>query len=595
VLQNPHQNAIEVAPIGPASGTAASTRTGQRSAALAGLAVLTAYLAVGLLLSRHQEFWSPDSAIRFVQTESLRRAGYRGVAVPYPAEALDPEGRYFPAGPWFHYARNGRHYLSYLPYFPALSAVFYGAFGYLGLILVPMAAGLAAAWITYRVLRRVVPGLATAGAVALALGTPLLIYSGVFWDHSLAVALAAGALALIIGTIEDFRLLPGTLVAAGALLGAGTWVRNEMYLLAAVAIVLWPLTARRSRLAGLLALASGAGLMVGLQWAINTRLYGSAMGYKGQGLVAGRVQDAVTAGGSRFAPWISDKLGNLYYQIVSPDFYAFSSGAILIGVTIAGALLLAGILMRVGVGRRSTWLITAGGLVGATTSILAVSSRTSVSGLLPAMPFVVLLMLPGAAATWERYLAGVAAVFTAAVILTGTHGGLQWGPRYLLPILPALVWLAAAAVGRVREAPAPVWAAARASAGLIVGASMLAQVAGVEFVDFAIARNVRVNASLRDTPTEVIVTSLEWLVLGAGQIYFEKQLMYVDTIEDFRRLVDRLAERQVARWSYVPRSGGAFGQRQIEEWTADHTWRFTPVHDTLINGIRVVTYAGTGQ
>ncbi|MDR7419646.1 MAG: hypothetical protein QN178_12135 [Armatimonadota bacterium] len=555
--------------------------------------ILAAYACAAFLLSRHQEFWSPDSAVRFVQAESLRRAGYRDVAVPYPAESLDPEGRFYPAGPWFHYARGGRHYLSYLPYFPAMSAVFYGALGYPGLILVPMIAGLAAVWATYAVLRRLVPGLAIAGTVTLALGTPLIVYSAVFWDHSLVVALAAGALACIAVGIEDSRCPLRGLLAAGALLGAGTWIRNEMYLLAAVAVGLWPLAARYGKWRGLLALGGGAGVMVGLQWMVNTRLYGSAMGYKGQGLVVGRVQDAVAAGTDRLSPWIADKLGNLYYQIVSPDFYAFNPAAVATGLGIAGALLLAGLLMRLGVGRRSTWLVTGGGLLATLTSVLAVSSRTSVSGLLLAMPFVVLLMLGGGRAAWERYLLWVAILFTLAVILTGTHGGLQWGPRYLLPVVPALVWLTAAAVDRARAAPANVWAATRAAAGLIAGASILVQVAGVEFVDFAIARNVRVNASLRDAPTEIIVTSLEWLVLGAGPIYFEKQLMFVDSVEDFRKLVDRLAERRVARWSYIPRSGGAFRQRQIEEWTAGGAWRYAPVQDMLINGIRVVTYAGT--
>jgi hypothetical protein len=592
VLQNPHQSAIEVAVTPLTDSPIAGAQAGRAAAVVALIAILAAYLATGLVLSRHREAWSPDSAVRMVQVESLRRAGYRDVAVSYPAEHLDPEGRYFPAGPWFHFMRGGQHYLSYLPYFPAVSAVFYGALGYAGLIVLPMAAGLVAVWITHRVLRRKAPALATAGAVALGLGTPLLIYSGVFWDHSLVVALAAGAFALVIGAMDGADARLPWLLAAGALLGAGTWLRNEMYLLAAAVVGLWPLTAPRARIKGLIALGSGAGLLVALQWIINTRLYGSALGYKGQGLVAGRVQDAVAAGSSRLAPWISDKLGNLYYQIFSPDFYAFNLTALMIGLGIGAAFVLGGLLTRSGVLRRSRWLITSGGLLAVATALLMISARTSVSGLLPAVPFLVLLLLPGPHAPWEQFLWRVSGAFVAAVVVTGTHGGLQWGPRYLLPVLPALVWLAVAAVDRARETAPGVWGALRPTAALLVAAGMLVQLAGVEFVEFAIGRNARVNQALRDAPTTVVVTSLEWLVLGAGPIYFEKQLMYVDTIEDFRQLVDRLAEHKVPRWSYIPRSGGAFRQRQIEEWTADRVWRFRPVRDTLINGIRIVTYAG---
>ncbi len=557
-------------------------------------ACLIVYLAVGHVFSRHRDFWSPDSAVRFVQSESLRRMGFREVSVPYPAEALDPEGRYFPAGPWFHFQRAGKHYLSYLPYFPAVSAVLYGMLGYPGLVVLPLLAGLAATWITSRVLRRRTPDVAAWGTVAVGLGTPLLIYSGVFWDHSLTAALAAGALAIAIAAIDEgVRPRLAALAAAGALLGLGTWLRNEMYLLAAAVVVVWPLAASRRRIAGGLALAAGAALTTGIQWMVNTRLYGSPLGYKGQGLVTGRISDvAGAAGDNRLALWIADKLGNVYYQFISPDFYAFNPQAVAVGAAVAGGLLLGGVLIRMGAGRQSRPLVIAGGALAALVAIFTTSGRTSISGLLPVAPFVILLLLGGPRARWEWFLWGTSAIFSAAVVVTGTHGGLQWGPRYLLPIVPALVWLAAAAVDRARVTVPAIWPAVRGVAVGLAAISVLVQMAGLDVVDSSIARNVRVNASLRTAPADVVVTSLEWLVLGAGPIYFEKRLMYVDNVRDFQRLVQRLADTRVTRWSYIPSSGGKFHHLVVERWTEGRPWQFQTVQDGLVNDIRVVTYSG---
>jgi hypothetical protein len=592
LLNDLNESSMET--VGLPQTPAVSVRAPALQAWLAAVVIVGAYLACGHLLAQTREFWSPDSAVRFVQTESLRRAGFRDVAVPYPAGALDPEGRYFPAGPWFHFMRDGKHYLSYLPYFPAASAVLYGALGYPGLVVLPMLSGLLAAWVTYRVLRALAPAFALWGAAALALGTPLIIYSGVFWDHSLTVALAAGAFALAVcELVRAGSPRIGLLLAAGALIGLGTWLRNEMYLLIAAAVLAWLAAARGFRIKGAVAIAVGAGATTGGQWLLNIRLYGSPLGYKGQGLVAGRVSDAATAaGGGGMLAWIDDKLGNLYYQVFSPDFYAFNPQAVRIGLLIGGAMLTAGLLMRVGVRRESRLLIAVGGLAAVATIVLTVSGRASVSGLLISVPFVVLVLLGSASTSWERFLWAATALFSGAVVVTGTHGGLQWGPRYLLPVLPPLVWLAAGALDRARASRPAVWPVMKAAAAALLAVSALVQVAGVEFVEFSMARNGRVNQALRAGSGDAVVTSLEWLALGAGSVFFEKPLMYVDNIQDFEALVRHFAARKVTRWSYIPRSGGAFLHRNVERWSADGPWRFRTAGDGLINGIRVVIYEG---
>lgn len=548
------------------------------------------------LLARQQEFWSPDSALRFVQVESLLRSGYSDPTVPYLARDLDPEGRFFPAGPWFHFQREGRHYLSYLPYFPGLSAPFYGRFGLAGLVALPVVAGIAVAWLTWCVLSRVAPSLAQWGVAGVGLGTPLLIYSTVFWDHSLTAALAAGALGLAVGALAESsrRAATGALMTAGGLVGLGHWFRNEMYLLTVAVLVAWLLVAPRSRVGGAVAITVGAGLATAPVWILNSRLFGSPLGWKGQGLVAGRITDATAAvSGRTYSGWLADKLGNAYYQFISPDFYAFNPRAVAVGMALTGLVLLGAIMLRLGIRRGRERLMFAGAMLVVATVLLIISGRTAISGLLPAAPLVALLVLGAPSQRWEWFLWTVVILFSGAVVVTGTHGGLQWGPRYLLPIIPPLVWLAASTVDRVRRAQPALWPALRLAAGAIVGVSMLVQLAGVEHVDASLARNRRINDTVRAAPAEVVVTSLEWLALGAGPVFFEKRLMLVKNSEEFQVLVRTLAAKRVSRWTYIPQSGGRFGARYVEDWTAGLPWRFRVASDGVYNGIRLVTYAGS--
>lgn len=556
---------------------------------------LVVEVLVAFLLFHRDAFWSPDSAIRFVQVESLLRDRYRDVAVPYPAASLDPSGQHFPIGSWFHFGREGRYYLSYLPYFSMASAVLYGVSGPLGLLLIPMASGLGAVWITYAVLRARAPKVAEVGALVLGLSTPLLIYSAVFWDHSLAVLLSTGALALMgIGFDQERPARLPVLIVAGGLLGLGFWVRNEMYLLALAAVLAWVFASRPSvRIRGILAMGSGLAVpAIGL-WLLNSRLLGSPLGWKGHDLAVTRVGGAVHAvAGNALGAWIGEKLGNAYYLLASPDFYAFSRPAVISGLALAILLVASGVFFRIGVIRRSVSATTVGVIAGVVAGGLILSGRTAVSGLLPVAPFVVLAFLPGGASRWGRFLWATCVLYGAAVIATGTHGGLQWGPRYLLPILPPLGWLAAAGVARARSA-SHVWPVLRLGAATLLALSALIQVSGVDQVREAMTRNATINRWLEGISAEIVVTPLQWLTLGAGPVYFHKDLMLVSTPEDFKSLVRQFSERHVARWAYIPQSGTSFLPLRVTQWTAGRPWRFHPVDDHTFQGLRFVTFAGS--
>ncbi len=545
-----------------------------------------AYAVAGWLLLRHQAFWSPDQAVRFVQVEVLARYGQ--VSVPYPAAPLDPEGRFFPAGSWFHFARGGTHYLSYLPYFAALTVPLYAGAGWAGLLVLPGLAGLASVAVTLRFLDGRAPGAALLGGLALGLGSPLVPYAASFWDHAPAVALAAVACALLVRGLEESS--PRALGLAGFLVGLGFWLRNEMYVLAAAFLVGWLLFGA-PRVYGAFALGAGMVAAGAPLWAWNASLFGHPLGYKGASLVASRAEAVATAAGGE---WGAQRLLVAYYQLVNTDFYGLTWRHLWTSLAVTAAFLAAVLLLGVGVRGRSERLVALGGLVAVASALFVVAGRSAVSGLLPAFPALLLAFVPGRRERWERLLWGVGLGFAVGVVLTGTRGGVQWGPRYLLPILPALTWLAFARVDRIRTHVPELWPVVRALAAALVGAGVLVQASGIDQLEQWTARNRAGMDGLRRARTEVVVTSFEWIALLAGPVYFEKKLMLVQTPEDLRALVQRFATHKVPRWTYVPASGARFTPRYVIGWSAGAGWPYRVAEDRFDpgSGLRLVTFEG---
>jgi hypothetical protein len=221
----------------------------QRRAEVALLAAVVAGMALVLLATQPRDvYWGPDSGNRFIQLRSFLRTG--GLAVDDAPQAAH------------HFVQvAGRVYSFYSPAFPLASAPFYALLGTWGLFLLPLAGTLAIVMLLSPLLERDYLPIATAAVFA----TPLFWYTLVFWEHTLAAALALGAYVLLV------RERP---FAAGLVAALGAVFREEGYVMIAAVAVALVLTRRRVVLPFL------TGTLVPLLplWSFNWMTFGHPLG-----------------------------------------------------------------------------------------------------------------------------------------------------------------------------------------------------------------------------------------------------------------------------------------------------------------------------
>ncbi len=132
----------------------------------------------------------------------------------------------------FIYLISNQYYITFPFTFPLVTAPFYSLFGYYGLYVIPLVSTWCV-WVTfYWVCQRFkIPSLLTTlGLITLIFGSPLSIYSATYWEHTLAVALSFGGIAILLqSNSENFLKIQA--IGSGILIGLSVWFREEMILL----------------------------------------------------------------------------------------------------------------------------------------------------------------------------------------------------------------------------------------------------------------------------------------------------------------------------------------------------------------------------
>ncbi|MFN8491998.1 MAG: hypothetical protein U0350_30635 [Caldilineaceae bacterium] len=175
---------------------------------------------------RHDAFWGPDPGAKLLQVVNF---SLRDQSIEYPGQILDPTHQFAPFYSLFTFEVRGKFFGVYSPVFIALSALFYRLIGINGLYVLSFLSSIATMLLTSRLMKVVAPNWVPASPLVVGLASPLLFYAMNFWEHMIGVALATGALlAMWNGVTREGAANKRWLFSAGLLAGLGYAVRPEL-------------------------------------------------------------------------------------------------------------------------------------------------------------------------------------------------------------------------------------------------------------------------------------------------------------------------------------------------------------------------------
>jgi 4-amino-4-deoxy-L-arabinose transferase-like glycosyltransferase len=486
--------------------------------------------------ARTRGFATGDAGVKLWQVQGILHTGDLHAPLAYPGAIYDPEHQYSPfVEPWSMWFA-GQPYSEYTSPFIWISAPLYAAFGHAGLLLLPWLSGaviiLMTAWLAWRVRPDRSAALAP---LIVGLSSPLLLYSLEFWEHTPGTALAVFALVGVIKA-RDSRRRALWLILSGMAIGLGLTMRAELYVYP-IAIVIGLVFFRSSRSMPLIRsigwLVVGGLIAAGPWWLYQFVTWGSLFGPRLQ-------QNVPVLGGTEMLARLGDSTGRNWSMLWPAQ---GDTASVLIGLLIA---LVCAALITWALRRRKFWVADVGFWIGV--AILIIMAALLVwqlaqglrpDDLLTTFPIVLLLLLPAPRRTQQsalsnqkseiqRFLLIVSLAFVALVILVSPfQGGIQWGPRFLLPIIPLLSVLVIDRAGNLWGAISRSRRAGLAAAFLALFlAGSVATWQGVQFMRKAQIASEFMSEMIRNLPERVVVADA-WFLPQAAPYALQDKIWYL--------------------------------------------------------------------
>lgn len=540
---------------------ALSRRQPRFSAGMKSVAVVALVYLLTLAILPSDGFWINDNGCKFIQVQSLIETDYRDFSIPWAGQSDDPEYDYNPLPRPFGHVVDNRLFGTYSPVFPLLTSIPYRWWGYPGLYLVTALGGiltLAGVWSLTGLMvrqtrtRRIAQPMAV-GIVGLA--TPLWFYSVTFWEHAPAVACATWAVRGALAARWS-RQTP-SLIFAACFAALAVYFRDDSYLLGLVLGLVvgggGPGGAKR-----LAIFAVAFGLAVAPLWLFQWLTLGDPFGFH---MRAGSIFEvglaehvlsrldvaAVLLFNNHESTWPSAFVSIV--PLILLCFYPkLTAARFRVGVVVLCALAFV------------NGLIVLGGLITAESPVW--SLRTA-NGLFAAAPFLMVGFVryarsrrPGDAENARqredmnhRLLARITLAYVVLYVLLAPRahsGGIHWGCRYLLPVVPWMGVLTASTI-------ATWWVRFRRSVRVgvtlltvAVAVSVVAQIFSLTILHGRKQYSSALNRTVHAAPQTVIIAQGWFVPQDLAPNFFDKQIFLVPHPNAIDEILRRLGERGVS-------------------------------------------------
>jgi hypothetical protein len=437
------------------------------------LMLATLIVAIALIATQPRDvFWGPDSGNHFIQTQSILRGH---IAIEHR----------FPIGHHFVDIAN-KTYSTYSPAFPAAAVPFYAAFGYWGLFVLPILGTL--------LMIALLPALTTRSillpGILLVFGTPVLWYTIVFWEHTIAAGIAVAAFIL---TERERPLIAGILAAIS------TVFREEGYVIIASIVIAMLVTRRRPW-----SFAAAAIIALVPWWFFNWRLFGNPLG------LHAAVYSSIAQG---------NKLANIY-----PFLFEFTGYRI---VCIATALLVFVIPFK-----RVFLVAAAAGFVILTVLLFMspapMRETLYTQGLFPAIPFSAAMFLSWREQPRFRVIAVLTGIILTTLIVNQADFGVTWGPRHYFWMFPLIAVMAFESI--------PASRLIMITAAVLAICSFAIQFDGVRILRMKLRFSESLLTATKTDANRVVITDVFWIPEDLASMFYEKDIALARNDQEFAAL-----------------------------------------------------------
>ena len=483
------------------------------------LAAAMMLVALSVSLAPHG-FYSGDSGVKLIAARNAIAHPTRPFEIDLPVIA----GEAAPLMDRFFIVHGDHAHALQSPLFPIIVAPEIALLGTRGAYLLPILSFVVLLPLLDVVRRRYAPTLSWGLlATSVLLLNPLFFYALEFWEHAPAAACAAASTALVISA--ERRYTTTKMSAAGTLAALAVLLRPEAvwYAVALAAIAI-----RVTRGAAYLITLGGIGLLFAIA---NYIEFGDPAGPHAAANLAPFATDWFSSHWQRFVLWLV------------PESTIAIAGAILIAcgwvARLAGAeLALAQAVTLIG---------------GAIVAVDAVRGSFLRDSLWYAWPAGVLIFVPAVGVRRHADLWWLASITILGVLASSTHdGGAQWGPRFLLIALPALLPLAAIAAADGMQPGA--------IRGIRLAALIIILACGVWTTRNAyreLRGTKRFYAQLVDSvaqqvkPGDYLLSNVWWFDQIAAELYGTRMFLFTDTASTAATTLRRLAAARITNAALV--------------------------------------------